>query len=289
MKHLFLAFLYLISILPFPIIYGISSLIYLVLRYGISYRKDVILANLQQAFPNKTQAEIQQIMNQFYKNYIDVFMESVKLLTMSSTSLLKLISIKDNIHFSKLQAEDKGAIILTGHRGNFEMAGQYLSLVLSHSFYGAYKPFKSKNFEYVWHKIRHNFKMKYIPAKQVSRFLIQHAKEGLYLAFLNDQSPTTGDQHCWVNFLNKEAIFFTGPEKLATKLELPVYFMDMICLSRGKYEIIVEQLSAQADYKEEYPITKKYVQLLEKAILNNPYGWLWSHRRWKHLRNNQER
>lgn len=281
MRYLILSLLYLIAVLPFPIIYFISSLIYLFLRYLVGYRKEIILANLQQAFPDKTIKEIRGIMNLFYKNYIDVFLESVKLLTMKRTRLKKMIQFKENPAYSKLFNEESGAIILTGHRGNFELAGQILSLVLPHAFYGAYKPFKSNTFEFIWHKIRHKFDMKYIPVRQVSRFLIQHAKEGLYMAFLNDQAPT-GDQQCWVHFLNKDALFFTGPEKLAQKLKMPVYFMDMIRISRGTYEIRVEEITTKNN--AEYPLTKEYVHLLEEAILKKPDGWLWSHRRWKHER-----
>ena len=284
MKYIFLVLLYIIAILPFPLIYGIAFIINFILNVVVKYRSEIITANLKQAFPEKSTKEINQIKRNFYRNYTEVFMESIKLLTLSESRLRKMIRFREDVAYEKFYQEDKGAIIITGHRGNFELGGQYLSMVLRHPFYGAYKPFKSKTFEFLWHKIRHNFNMKYIPAKQVSRFLFQHRNEGLYLTFLNDQSPTKGDQHFWINFLNKDAMFFTGPEKLAMKLNLPVYFIDMIRLSRGKYEFQVEEVSANLKNEEKHEISAKYVQLLEKAIRKYPDGWLWSHKRWKHQR-----
>jgi KDO2-lipid IV(A) lauroyltransferase len=281
MRYVLLGLLYIIALLPFPILYGMSSFLSFLLRMLIRYRKEIINTNLQQAFPEKNKSELRGIQKNFYRNYADVFFESIKLLLISEKKIFQMIAIRKNKALESLQHEDAGAIILTGHRGNFELAGQFLSLQLPHPFYGAYKPFKSKVFEFLWYKIRHNFKMKYIPAKQVSRFLLKHRNEGHYLAFLNDQSPTYGDQHCWIDFLNKEALFFTGPEKLAAKLQLPVYFMDMIRRKRGHYEIIVENLEATA---EENGLTKAYAKKLEQAIKSNPDGWLWSHRRWKRER-----
>jgi Kdo2-lipid IVA lauroyltransferase/acyltransferase len=33
---------------------------------------------------------------------------------------------------------------------------------------------------------------------------------------------------------------------------------------------------------DEYEITESHVRMLEKAIREHPDNWLWSHRRWKH-------
>ncbi|MFC2114029.1 lysophospholipid acyltransferase family protein [Bacteroidota bacterium] len=284
MRYLLLTLLYLISLFPLPVIYLLSDTFYFFAYHVFSYRKVVILRNLEQAFPEKSEKEIRELMRQFYKSYSDVFLETIKLLSISENRLRKMIHVVENNNWEKLRSEKLGAFILTGHRGNFEMAGQFLSLTLPLPFYGAYKPFKSKIFEYIWFKLRHNFKMKYIPVKQVSRFILQHASQGLYTAFLNDQNPTMGDKHCWVNFLNKETIFFTGPVTLASKLSIPVYFMDMVRVKRGKYQIIVEVVSETPYDRAEHEIVEKYVHLLEQAIRRNPSGWLWSHRRWKHHR-----
>ena len=51
---------------------------------------------------------------------------------------------------------------------------------------------------------------------------------------------------------------------------------------RGYYVMHVDKLT---DSRQEYvpgQVTKKYVEALEKDILSDPTTWLWSHRRWKH-------
>ena len=61
MYYIIYPLLYLFSLLPFFILYGISDLIAFLLRRVFKYRKDVIHNNIAIAFPEKTLAERQKI------------------------------------------------------------------------------------------------------------------------------------------------------------------------------------------------------------------------------------
>src|SRR5688500_6498465 len=71
--------LYMLSLLPLRVLYFFSSGIYGLLYYIVGYRRDIVKYNLQIAFTEKTVEERKKIEKQFYKNFVDNFIETLKL------------------------------------------------------------------------------------------------------------------------------------------------------------------------------------------------------------------
>ena len=59
----------------------------MLLYYVIGYRKDVVKSNLAIAFPEKSEAEKTLIMKDFYKGFVDTFIETIKLFSISGEEL----------------------------------------------------------------------------------------------------------------------------------------------------------------------------------------------------------
>ncbi|HEX3006537.1 MAG TPA: acetyltransferase, partial [Bacteroidales bacterium] len=74
----FRSFKFISTLIPLRVVYFISDLFAFTLEYLIKYRYDVISGNLQKSFPEKHSEEIIQIRHQFYKNFSDVMLESLK-------------------------------------------------------------------------------------------------------------------------------------------------------------------------------------------------------------------
>ena len=91
MYYLIYGFSYLISLLPFFILYRIADFIYVILYHIAGYRKEVVMENLRYAFPGKTEAERKAIAKKFYINFVDNWIETIKLLSISKTALNKRI------------------------------------------------------------------------------------------------------------------------------------------------------------------------------------------------------
>ncbi|HVW58903.1 MAG TPA: hypothetical protein VHC48_02670, partial [Puia sp.] len=75
MYYFFYGLLYLVSLLPMRVLYLIADGIYGLVYYVFGYRKKVVMANLELAFPEKTNAERTRIAKKFYRNLIDSFIE----------------------------------------------------------------------------------------------------------------------------------------------------------------------------------------------------------------------
>ena len=125
-----------------------------------------------------------------------------------------------------------------------------------------------------------------VKMKEVLRHLIQQRKKARMLCLLSDQTPPGGEIQYWTSFMNQDTPFYVGADKLSEAFRYPVIFIAARRLGRGRYEFAFELLQ-DAGIKEkvsEYPVTEAYARTLENWIRQYPADYLWSHRRWKHVR-----
>lgn len=129
-----------------------------------------------------------------------------------------------------------------------------------------------------------------VAMKECLRFYLRNREKGidgknLVMGLIADHDRARPDSH-WFRFLNQDTIFFDGGEKLALRCHLPVYFVRMKRLRRGRYEMSFDLLYDGEEAVEPNEITERYVRRLEAEIVAQPELWIWSHRRWKHKRTN---
>src|SRR5690606_40117647 len=86
-------FLYVLSLMPFWVLYGISNGMYYLLFYIIRYRREVVLHNLKNSFPEKSVMERNQITKKFYRFFLDLVVESILLRIMSAVNVLIRIDL----------------------------------------------------------------------------------------------------------------------------------------------------------------------------------------------------
>lgn len=281
--YITLPFIYLLSLLPFPLLYLLSDCLYLVLYYVVGYRKDVINENLRNSFPEKTPTEITILQKKFYRYFCDLLLETFKTLTISPAEMVKHCSLDPSAEklFSEFAAENKSIIIVMGHKGNWEWTGNTFSLLCKHQLYVIYHPLANKYFDGLIYKMRTRFGTKLIPMKDTLRHIIKNKNEVNAIGFIADQSPSP-DSAYWMNFLNQETAVFMGTEKIAKMVKYPVVFASVKRLKRGYYTITAETLLTPAYTGAEGDITEMHTRKLESDILAQPETWLWTHKRWKH-------
>lgn len=281
MYYLVYGLLYVVSLLPFFILYLISDLFYFIIYRVWGYRKDVVMNNLDIAFPEKTLDEKKQIAKQFYKNLIDNFIETIKLLSISKKELSKRFIVPHdsiNKHFNS----GRNIQFHLGHFFNWEYANLSLCLNLDYPVLIVYMPLKNKIFEKLFVKLRTRFNAKMVAATNFRRDFLPYLKERYAIVFVADQNAGTPHNAYWSNFFNKPAPFVTGPEKNARFTDCMVYYAKFYKPKRGFYEVKFELLTDDARSLKEGELTKKMIALTEACIRENPSNYLWSHRRWKH-------
>lgn len=277
--------LYLISILPFRLLYALSAALRLVLFGLIGYRKKVILDNLRNSFPDKTEAEIQQIAKKFYQYFCDLMLETVKSITISAETLQKRFTFSPSLlrDFQYFADQNQSVLIVMGHHGNWEWGGNSFGLNCPQQLYAIFRPLHNPYFNKLIVRIRTRFNTRLMTDKDVIGTM-RHLKkqQELYAtAFLADQVPASKSVY-WTTFLNQETAVFWGTERTALGMNLPVIYTDIKRIKRGYYRvdgrILVEN---PQQYKAEGQITELHTRALEEDIIAQPETWLWTHRRWK--------
>lgn len=280
-------FFKLLAKLPFPVLYAISDFIFLISYHVIGYRKKVVLDNLKKSFPGFSESELKATQKAFHRHLCDLIVESIKLLTISEKQILERVKIK-NIELPLSQIQNNQTIIVAcGHTGNWEWLLQVCSIASRCPIDAVYKPLSSRFFDNLMIKIRSRFGATPLPMNDVPRSLVKKKTMVRGIAMVADQTPPKSEIQFWNTFLNQETPWYVGTEKIAIMADLPVYFVGMNKIARGRYEIYFEEIAKPPYDKKDvsYSMIEKLSEKIEENIKNQPPYWLWSHRRWKHKKN----
>lgn len=283
--YIFLPFLYLLSLLPFRVLYVVSDFLYFMIFKVIGYRKKVVYQNLKNSFPEKSEAEIEAITRKFYRFFCDLILETLKTLTINEKALRKHISFDDPSLFEKYFNQKQSVIIVMGHLGNWELGGARFSLLPYHRLYVIYHPLSNKNFNNLIVHMRSRLGNRLYAMSEVLRGMVRDRGDITATAFIADQTPQPSGAY-WTTFLHQDTPVFTGTEKIAQKFKYPVIYLSIKRPKRGQYVMECELLTENPENTAEGEISEMHTKRLEKDIIENPEIWLWTHRRWKHKRNN---
>jgi len=283
--YLLAGIFWIISILPFFILYGFSDFLFVVFFYVVKYRKKVVFTNLRNSFPDKSEKEIKKIAIKYYHNLCDLLVEVIKAKTISLNGMSKRIKYKNMEIVDRLYCEGRSVMAVCGHIGNWEWVGMSMKFSLNHKPFAIVKPLSSKFWENYITRLRLRFaKEGLVPFKQTLRVLLKNREYKTLTLIAGDQTPTKSEIGYWTTFLNQDTPLFSGIEKIAKSLDMAVLFFNIQRVKRGYYEIEISVLTENPKDTAENEITEMHVRALEKAIIEHPDNWLWSHRRWKHKR-----
>jgi Kdo2-lipid IVA lauroyltransferase/acyltransferase len=274
--------IYLIASLPFSLLYKVSDFFYNILMLT-GYRKEVVLKNLRNSFPEKTEEEIKAICQDFFRYLCDLIIETIKTLKMTEKEAREHCYFKNTEWLNQFYKENKSILIVMGHYGNWEWAGPSFTLNTNYQLVVIYRPLSNTYFEKMMRGMRTKFGTRITPVNQTLRDMVANRNQVTATAFIADQTASPENAY-WTTFLNQDTAVFTGPEKLAKKFNYPVVYMNVSRKKRGYYEVTPELLFQNPAETAEDEISETFTKRLEEEILKNPVTWLWSHKRWKHVK-----
>ncbi len=280
MFYIVYGFLYVVSLLPFFILYRISDLFYVLAYYVMGYRKEVVFNNLRIAFPEKSEKERILIAKKFYKNLMDTFIESVKLLSISDGAFKKR-AIMDLTEVHALIAKGKSIQLHSGHLMNWEYAHWAIAREMPIPWIGVYMTIKNKIVEKLFYKIRNKGNTILVPKSQFKSRAHEIFSQQYAIGLLGDQNPGQPISGYWLNFFGRPVPFISGPDKGAIKNNTAVVFVKFVKTKRGYYRFEPTVITEDGRNFEEGMLTRLYRDFLEAAIREHPDNYLWSHRRWK--------
>ena len=280
--YLVLPLYWMISILPVTVLYFFSDVLYVIVFHLIKYRRKITEENLRNAFPEKTDQQRYKIEVDYYHYLCDLIVEIIKGATMSRKEYEKRWTV-DYAPVDALYDQGRSCIFILGHYGNWEASAPVCTFFSKYHVNIIYKRIRNSKIEKLMNKTRVRFDNKITPMDKIIRRMIKDRKELIAYAFVSDQTPGPNNAY-WMNFLNQDTAVFTGVEKIAQKMNVPVVYISLQCKKRGYYHIQPTVLFENPKDTEEGEIMGAFMKHLEEDIKNKPQYWLWSHRRWKHKR-----
>ncbi len=282
---IFYPLLWLISKLPFRILYLFSDFIYLIVYYIIGYRKKTVRENLSIALPHLTEKERLHIEKKFFSHMCDMFLEMIKTMTISEKEINNRYRFTNIEVYNEFEKKGKSIALMCAHYASYEWAVS-MNNHISYKGYGIYKKIANPYFDKLVITIRSRFKAYLITTKETIPTISQNYKNKILCiyGFASDQSPKISTVFHWQKFMGIEVPVHTGAEMLAKKYDMNVIFLRTRKIKRGYYEASFEILSDNVKEVPNYEITDRFLKLVEQQIHEQPEYYLWTHKRWKHRR-----
>jgi len=271
-------------LVPFWVLYGLSDISRIILFDLFGYRKKIIFDNLEKAFPEKNKTEINAIAKEFYKHFTDVLFEGLKGMTMKDKEVYKRFKVLNPQLADAYFEQGKSLIILGSHYGNWEW-GNSIPYYMKHDVVCVYKAVPNRRLNDYMRNNRARLGMKQISLEK-TRLIFTNISKPKFIILLADQNPGASSHAIWVDFLGRDTPCIHGPEIYGKLYNFPVMYIDFQRIKRGYYTAELSMLAENPASLEKGELTQKYMGKLEQAIKNKPPNWLWTHKRWKHKREN---
>ncbi|MGS2760863.1 lysophospholipid acyltransferase family protein [Sinomicrobium sp. M5D2P9] len=276
--------LWVISLLPFRILYLISDVVCLILYRIVGYRKKTVRNNLKLALPGLPDEERLDIEKKFYRHLSDVFLEMIKSLSISKTEIKKRYTFTNIEVIQKLEKE-KSIVLMFPHYANWEWSSTINLYVTTSKGYAVYQRIKNKYFNDLVKNIREKNGTTLIETRETIKVIRKNQmnKVPAIYGFLSDQSPQLSKAVYWQEFMGIKVPIHIGPEILAKRADLTVVYMHTEKIKRGYYSTTLKTLTTSPVAHPDYQITDMYMQEVEQQIRKAPEYYFWTHKRWKHM------
>ncbi len=274
-------FLYLVALLPFPLLYLLADGVYFLLYYVFGYRRKVVQQNLANSFPKKSTSELKAIGKKYFHFLADLILESLKMQTISASEMKKRFVFTNPEEIQRHFDNGKSILVATGHYGNWEWGTHAISISFREKILIVYKPLSDVHFGQWLNNMRARFGAILVPMKLTLRKIIEHKNDIFLAVFVSDQTPARTDAQHFIPFLNQPTAVFLGIEKIAKMTNNPVVYCNIDRYKRGHYRATFKTLSEEPVTEPEFELTRMHTAELEKVIEQKPETWLWSHKRWK--------
>lgn len=249
----------------------------------VPVRKQVVLENLRAAFGDThDEAAIDALARRFYQHLATTLLEFCQLDRLAPAQIAAVIDLDGRNHLDALRDAGRGAILVSGHYGNWELLGAAL---VAHGYPTCYlvKSQRNKLVDRLQNEIRGRAGIGVIRTDGPITDMVRALKRGEFLGMLSDQDA--GGAGLFVDFLGRPASVFRGAAHLAYRLKCPILIGFAVRQPDGRHRVIAtEPVYPDPTWDEETAVrtlTEIHTQRLESMIRKTPEQYFWVHRRWK--------
>ncbi len=275
-------FLKLLSRLPLGVLYALTDCLYGFIYHLWRFRRKLSLSNLQNSFPDKSAAELEQIARQSYRNACNMIAEILKGSVIGEQELRQRVRILNIEALARFTQAGQTVIMLASHHCNWEWLLLAGCLEPGVRVDAVYKPLRVAAIDRFVLEMRSRFGGNPIPVKDFLSAVRRRRGAARVLALVADQTPPWDEEKHWTCFLNQDTAFFVGADRIARIMRSPVFFVGIRRVRRGYYEARLELLAEPPYSGAGADIIERYARAAEAPIAPHPADWLWMYRKWKY-------
>lgn len=243
------------------------------------------LANLRRSFPEMPEPKRREMARESMRQ---MFLLGVEV--MFTTRLVQIPTFAryidvDNVSpvLGLLMRRHKGAIMLTGHYGNWEILG-YAFATLGFDTTSVARPLDNPYLNEWILGVREKRGQRIIGKKGATEEVLAALNGHCAVGFIADQNA--GPKGMFVDFFGRKASTYKSIGLLAMEFEVPIIVGYARRVGRGfKFRLGMSDIIHPQDWKEQSDplryITQRYTTAVEKFVREDPGQYLWVHRRWK--------
>ena len=253
------------------------------LFYSLGIRRRVAEKQIAAAFPEYSTREVQRVARESYRHLGRVAAETALFSRLDGAGILTHMAGIDGLElFERQRDAGRGAIVLTGHVGNWEIGGAAVA-ASGIPIDVVVRLMGNPMFDGYLTRTRHRLGMTVVRDRDAVRHTARALRDGHVMAFLLDQSGLH-IASSFIPFFGRPAKTPRGPAVLALRLAVPVFFGVSIRQPDGRYQMdiceIVTARTGDTD-RDVDAILTEYSRLLEHYVRQAPEQYFWQHRRWK--------
>jgi len=248
----------------------------------LGVRRKITLTNLKATFKNEYSIkELDKIGLRSYQILTKSFIDYI-LFPSLKNKVLNKVRFEGKENFDKALAKCKGAILVTGHFGSWELMGAAISEA---GYPIDFLVGEQHNIliDNVMNGYRELMGIGIIKMGVAAKGVIKALKGNRFVAMLSDQDA--GGDGTIVNFFEMPASTPKGPAAFAIKVGAPIIVGYTVREKGNIHKVKVEEpifLETTSNKEEDIrKLTQIYTSMLENYIRRYPDHWFWPHRRWK--------
>ena len=244
-------------------------------------RRRVAEDNLRRASPGWPEDERRRILRDHYRELGRVAAEYARLADLARAPMGEVVvAVRGEEHAEAVRRGGRGAVLVTGHFGNFELAGA--ALAQAHGVDFVARPQSNAAVDEWINRQRRAAGVGVISAADGIRGVFASLKQNRWVAMVADQDARS--HGVFVPFLGRPASTAVGPARISIATRAPILMGVISRRADGRHEIDLEpplEPPQNDDDDAVTALTRAHVAMLERWVMKKPESWFWLHRRWK--------
>jgi KDO2-lipid IV(A) lauroyltransferase len=249
----------------------------------IGIRRRVVERQIAAAFPELGADAVRRIARGAYEHLGRTTIEVALLPGLGPAGVLDLFEGVDGWeHVERAMVERKGILFVTGHLGNWELAGSYVA-ARGVPLDAVVRRQTNPMFDRWLNETRARIGMTVVPDNEAVRRIPRSLRQGRAIALVADQG-VKGLASTFVPFFGRPAKTPRGPAVFALRFDAPILFATALRQPGGKYRFYIEPVPLVRTGDIEHDVDETvaaYTRVIEGFVRRFPEQYLWQHRRWR--------